>query len=801
MGGLGNDIRHSVRSLASRPGTTILAMLALALGIGLTTTMFSIVQGAFLRGLPFEESDRLMYVGRANKDRPDRPNSAPIDDYLDWRTQQKSFEGLGAFSSTQVVVTGGLAPERYRAARLSANVLPLLRVKPVVGTAFTEEDCKRGAAAVALISHRVWTNQFRQDAAVLEQTVRINGVPTRIIGVLPPKFGFPQTQDLWLPLELAPNTKRGEGTYVEVIGRLRPGMALSQAQADMAAIAKRLEQQYPVENKGAMTAVMLFIHRFIGTDVMNTLLSMLGAVFGVMLIACANVTNLQLARAAERARDVAVRTALGAGRARIIRQLLVEGLMLATAGALAGLAIASAGIGFFNRAIVDTNPPFWIDIRIDRTVLLFVTGITAFAAVASSLVPALRATRLDINAALKDEGRANTGIRMGRFSRVLVIGEVLLSCVLLFVSGLMIKGVAQLTTIVFPFATREVFNANIAYDDKKYSTEADQVRLIRNLDERLSREPGVMRVALANGVPTPGPGTPFSIEGRTYASESEHPQARLLSGSATYFDVLGVKVVRGRNFSTADTLEAPRVAIVGEDFARKFFPTEDVIGKRIQLGLQTTAPWLEIVGVVPGLAVAPAAGELTEFVYRPITQAPRGISLLIRTSGDPVTMTLPIRRAVQDVDPDVAVANGNSLAGVLSQRGWAFKVFGTLFMSFGLGALVLAGAGLYGVMAFGVRTRRQEIGVRMALGAGQSRVLKMILWQGMWRVLVGIALGLAPAWGLGRLMTQLLYRVTPYDPFVFGATITVLLLVGLAASAIPALRAASIDPLHALRHG
>jgi len=346
-----------------------------------------------------------------------------------------------------------------------------------------------------------------------------------------------------------------------------------------------------------------------------------------------------------------------------------------------------------------------------------------------------------------------------------------------------------------------VFTASLGFSSSKYSTEPEQVRLSQALEERLAREPGVLKVAFANGVPTPGGGTPFSIEGKTYTSDNDHPSARLLSGSTTYFDVLRVKVLKGRNFGPGDTLEAPRVAIVGEDFARKFFPGEEVLGKRIQLGLDTKAPWLEIAGVVPSLSVAPAAGELTEFVYRPVSQAPRGLNVMIATAGDPMTLSAAIRRAVLDVDQDLAVFNANSLAGSLAQRGWAFRVFGTLFMSFGIGALVLAAAGLYGVMAFGVRTRTQEIGVRMALGADRPRVVRMILWQGMWRVLVGIALGLAPAWGLGHLMRELLYRVTPYDPVIFGATVTVLLAAGFAASTIPALRAASIDPLDALRHG
>jgi predicted permease len=520
-----------------------------------------------------------------------------------------------------------------------------------------------------------------------------------------------------------------------------------------------------------------------------------------MLIACANVTTLQLARAAERAREIAVRTALGAGRARIVRELLVEGLMLSAAGAGLGLLMATVGIAAFNRQIVDTNPPFWIDIRIDTTVLAFVTIVAALAALTSSLVPALRATRQDVNAVLKDEGRSNTGLRMGRFSRILVIAEVLLSCMLLFVSGLMIKGVAQLATISYPFATSNIFTAVVGYSESKYSTEAAQASLAKSIEERLSREPGLVRVAISNGVPTPGGGTPFSIEGKTYQNDGEHPQARLLSATPSYFDVLGVKILRGRAFATGDTADSLRVVVVGEDFAQKYFPGADPLGRRIQLGLQSSAPWYTIVGVVPPLAVAPNAGDVTEYVFRAVAQAPRGLNLIVSTAGDPLTFTPAIRKALVDIDPDLAVYTPNSLQGLLEQRGWAVRVFGVLFMCFGAGALVLAAAGLYGVMAFGVRTRRQEIGVRMALGADRGKILRMILWQGMWRVMLGIALGLAPAWQLGKLMTALLFRVTPTDPAVFAITIGVLVSAGFAASTIPALRAASVDPLNALRHG
>jgi putative ABC transport system permease protein len=787
-----------MRALLARPGTSALAVLALALGIGLTTTMFSIVQGAFLRGLPFDRSDQIMYVGRANAARPDRANPASVEDYLDWKNSQRSFEVLAGFDTAAAVVSGDAGAERYRGARMTANMLSLLRVAPVAGRGFTDADGQPGAAAVVLISHEVWTAQFQQDRSAIGRVLRVNGLPMTIVGVLPPKFGFPQGQNLWMPFQIQPSSKRGSQT-IQVVGRLRDGVSMAQASADLAAIARTLEQRYP-ENKGVTTAVAPYIRQFLQANIINTLWTMLGAVFGVLLIACANVMNLQLARAAERVKDVAVRTALGAARVRILRQLLVEGLLVAGAGALAGLGLASVGITLFNRAIAGTNPPFWIDMRIDMGVLWFVMSITVLAAVVSSLLPALRATRQDLNTVLKDEGRSSTGLRMGRFTRVLVIGEVLLSCCLLIVSGLMIKGVVIIARVQYPFATTDVFTASVEYDTQRYPTEADQVRLADRLEERLAGVPGVRRVALSGGVPTPGGGTPFSIAGRTYVSDNDHPKARLLSGTVGFFDVLRVKIVRGRAFGPGDTLTAPRVAIVGEDFARKFFPGEDPLGQRIQLGLATAAPWLTIVGVVPSLAVTGTPTDVTEYVYRPTSQAPRGLNIIASAAGDPRALTASIRRAAAEVDQDVAVFNSNSLDASLAQAGWAFKVFGTLFMSFGFGALVLASAGLYGVMAFSVRTRTQEIGVRMALGADRGRVLRMVLWQGMWRVLLGVALGLAPAWQLGILMKALLFQVSPTDPMVFGTTIGVLIAAGFAASTVPALRAASVDPLVALRH-
>ncbi|HUL73055.1 MAG TPA: ABC transporter permease [Vicinamibacterales bacterium] len=795
-----NDLKFGFRILIKRPGTSLLAIVALGLGIGLTTTMFSIVQGVFLRGLPFEESERILAISRHVVNRPANSISTSLEDFLDWRASQQTFEELSAFAGDTVVVSGGLAPQEYRAADITANSLHLLRTTTALGRDFTDADSQPGAPAVAIISEPVWRLQFGGDPGVIGRSIRVNGTPTEIVGVMPPKFAFPQGADLWRPLELKAGATRGQGRQVSVVGRLKAGVTIERASADMAAIARRLEQQYP-ENKDLTTDVMPFIRRFMSKQVISTLTAMLVAVMGVLLIACANVTNLQLARAAERGKEIAVRTALGAGRARVVRQLLVEGLILAALGAALGLGIALVGTRLFRGAVADTHPPFWIDIRVDQIVLLFVMAITLLAAVLSSLVPALRVTRQDVNAVLKDEGRGNTGVRIGRFSRTLVVAEVLLSCCLLVVSGLVIKSVVQIGQVDYPFATEDVFTGSVLIGQKAYPADADVWGVTDRLADRLASVPGVRGLAFSSGVPTPGGGTPASVEGRTYASDNDHPMVRRVIVSPSFFATLRVPLLRGRMISVSDGAAAPPVALVGEDFARKLFPGEDAVGRRVKYGNDPKAPWVTIIGIVPNLAVGANPGDVTETMYVPLAQFPvRTLGILASTTGDPVALTSAIRRAIADVDQDLALSGSDRLSAALWQRSWAFRVFGALLTAFGVGALVLAAAGLYGVMAFGVRRRTQEIGVRLALGADRARVIRMVLSQGLWRVGAGIALGLLPAWFLAGFMKILFFNVTQGDPVVFGVVIGVLLLTGFAASIVPALRAASVDPIVALRH-
>lgn len=807
MGGWWQDLRYAGRMIRKNPGASALAVVALALGIGLTTTMFSIVQGAILRGLPFEESEKIQYLSIVTPTTRGRGNPVSYHDFMDWRSQQTSFESLEGYNGFGMTATGsGGFPERLRGQRVTPGLFRALRATPLLGRDFTEADAEPGAPGVIIIGHRIWESRYQSRPDAIGQTLFINGVPATVIGVMPPKFGFPQTANAWQPLSIKLDPKRGAGGRVNVLGRLKDGTSLDRASLEMERISGQLATTY-VENKDTKATVAPFVRTVMGDEVVNTLFTMLGAVFGVMIIACVNVTNLQLARAAERTKEVAVRVAIGAGRWRIVRQTLVEGLVLSAVGALAGLGLAYAGTTIFSRAIVDTNPPFWIDVRLDPVVLTFVTFITVTAALVSSVVPGWRLARTDVNGSLKDEGRGTTSLRMGRFSRWLVVVEVAVSCILLVVSGLMIQSIVQNSRIDVPFATKDVFFGATQLEDRLFPKEPDILRANALAEEKLSQVTGVRAVALASDYPRGGGGTRVAIDGKTFENTEAHPRAHVITASPRYFDVLRVKPLMGRGIEASDLNGGALVVVVDETFARQHLP-EGPIGRRIRFGQDTekgtsfdNSKWLTVVGVVPALVEpGPANNNNAATVFRPLAQWPRrDFFVLASTGDDPTAITAGVRQALAQLGEGTPINNVNSLAGELWRQGWATRVFGGLFMTFGLASLFLASVGLYGVMAFGVKQRTGEIGVRMAMGASRTGVLRMILWQGVWRVAAAVALGLVPGWQVGKLMEGLLDNVDPADPLVLSVTAITLLVSGALASLVPALRAASVDPVIALR--
>ena len=796
--------------LLRRPGTSGLAVLALALGLGLTTTMFSIVDSAFLRGLPFDHPEQIVALSRQRVG-TNGFGSVPPHDFVDWKSAQHTFQDLaGSTPFVANIARAGNPAERYRGARITPNMLALLRAAPALGRDFTDADARPDAAPVALISDTLWRGQFVGARDVVGKTLRVNGATVTILGVMPPRFAFPNNADIWIAERLELPDKRNDGRSLAVVGRLKPGVSLASAQADMRTIARQLAQQYP-ENKDITADVLPYTRRYIGVQIIATLSAMLGAVFGVLLIACVNVTNLQLARAAERMKEVAVRFALGATRWNVVRQLLVEGLLLSAAGALLGLGIAQTAITLFNRGIADTNPPFWLDIRIDVRILLFVLGLTVVATLASSLVPALRVARQDVNEILKDEGRSSTGFRVGFFSRILVVVEMTASFVLLVVSGLMIKSVVLASTLAYPFATN-LLVASLTVPEASYHSAEETRQVIERMHERLAAVPGLSGVAVATGTPDGGGMFPVTIEGDAPASDtSSRPAVRRVEVSPEYFDVIRVRVREGRAIAASDRDGAPLVVVVSDSFVRRFFPKGDALGRRIRFEnnmpgsvtapVSPPPPWRTIVGVVPSLVVARQSGDVTESVFAPLAQTDaRDVTFFAAATAPQALIGPALRKAAMDVDPNLALYNLNTLDGVYDQRVWPFRVFGGLFTTFGLAALLLSAAGLYGVMSFAVRRRTQEIGVRMALGANRARITWMVVRQGLWQVGIGMALGLGLGGLLGSSLRLLLFHVQPWDPVIFGVAMGVLAGTGLLASYVPALRAASIDPLRALRH-
>jgi predicted permease len=794
------DLRYGIRMIGKRPGTSAIAIVALALGIGLTTTMFSIVQGVLLRGLPFPESDRLYSVTRGRIQEPEQRGGPPIHEFLDWRARQSTLESLAGFGGASAIIASDAAlPERLRGARVTTNLMQVLKVAPIRGRDFAEADALPGAPSVILISYRQWQSRFggREDA--IGATVRLNGAPATIVGVMPERFGFPEAEDVWMPQSLALPAKRGAGPSLRVIGRLRDGVPASQAAAEFTAIASQLTAEFP-ENKDITARAVPFMEQAIPRRISTTFYTMLGAVLGVMLIACVNVTNLQLARAAERTKEFAIRVSLGSGRWRILRQSLAEGLVLSACGAFLGILLATVAMNYFMSAIADTQPPFWIDVRLDPVVMMFVIGISVAATLISSMAPGLRASRIAANDVLKDDTRGSTSLRMGRFSRWLVVVEVTVSCVLLVVSGLMIRSILTTSRFDYAFATEDVLHAGARLDERAYPAQTLS-RATADFENLVAGIPGVRRAALASSTPGANSNTTLTIDGAPPAAKGAEPRAaRILTGTG-YFDVLGVKLVSGRPFTPADNDSTSPVAIVDETFVTRHFAPGPAMGRRIKFD-GDNQPWLTVVGVVPTLALPTESGQIIESVYLPFAQAPeRSFVILARAAGgDPLALAPAMRSAVARDFQDTPLVNVNSLAGEYWRRGWAFRLFGGLFLTFGAAALLLAAAGLYGVMSFTVRRRTQEIGIRLALGANRATVLRMVLWQGMWRVGLGVVAGLVPGYWVGGLMRQLLAAgVTPGDLTVHTTAALTLLVSGAVASVIPAIRASSVDPLTALR--
>jgi len=757
--------------------------------------------------LPFDDAEELVILQHTIPSEGVTGRNPGVHDFLDWREQQTSFEDLAAFYGATMNVSGGAGPPvRYSGSFVTPALFQLIGTRPLHGRWFREDESGTPAALVTIIGHDIWRDRFDRSPNVLGQSLRVNGTLRTIVGVMPEQFVFPLNDDLWLPLPLDPlGTPRGEGRGHFVLGRLLDSVSRTEAHAEMQAIAARLAVAYPDTNAGGGVGIDGFADEFVGNEVGGLLTTMLAAVFGVLLIACANVANLMLARTAIRTKEMAIRTALGASRSRIVSQLVAEAFVLATGGALLGVWLAQIGIRLFNNAIANLNPPFWVDVEIDLWVGAFILGLTVLSTLLCGLAPALRASRTDVNAALADGSRGASGLRMGTLSRSLVVAEVALSCGLLVATGLAVQSIANLRSLAMSFPTDDVFMARMTLPSADYPAPSDQRRFWNRLLARLQQTAGTGAVALTSGLPALGSqGARFSIEGAVYPTDRDDPVSRRAVATPGFFDVFEASALRGRLFNQTDGRDAPPVVVVNASFARRFFPGQNALGTRIrerQGG--PDAPWMTIVGVVPDLWMwdVESQDEHPAGYYVPLAQQPMpSMVAVIRSKGDPLSLTPTVRDAVASLDSTLPIYDVGSLALAIDDGAWTFRIFGTLFIAFGLAALLLASIGLYGVMAFSTGQRTREIGVRMALGARRADVVGLVLAQAATQVGFGVTIGLAVAAVLSRLLAQLLFGVEPWNAGIFAGVVLILVTVGLAASFVPARRATRVDPTIALRY-
>ena len=801
MDALLRDIRYGFRSLVQSPGAALVAVVVLTFGIGLTTAGFSIVYGAIMKGLPYPGGDRVVEVYRNNPSQNERQMGVPFPDFADYRDQQHTFQAMAAYYTGTVNVSGTGDAERYTGAWVTASAFDVAAERPLLGRTFRPGEDAPGGGAVTVIGYGMWQRRFGGDSGVVGRVLRANGAPFTIIGVMPQGYRFPDNADLWLPLQYDRGMKRDSGQYLTVAGMLTPGVTVAQANADLGVIARRLQEQYPATNKGIGAVAQRFVDAELGPEPHQLLYTMLGAMFFVLLIACANVANLLLDRAMHKTKEVGIRVALGAPRGAVIRQFLTEAFVLSVAAAVLGTGLAAVGIDVFNRAIADAQPPFFIDIGLHPPVLAFVVGVSLLATLFAGAIPAFQSSRTDINEVLKDEARGSSSLHIGRMSRSLVVFEIALSCGLLVAAGLMIKSVTRLRTMDPGFRTQNVFTARIGFP-AGYTDAGMERRFFEQLHERLGALPGARSAAITSGLPGVGSnGGSFMIEGATYATDRDIPNARWTAVSPDFFETFAIPVVEGRGITAADRDSAQEVAVVNRAFAARYFPKGSPIGQRIRIGGRDSSnPWMTIVGISGTTFSGDPEQPREPAYYVPLWQHNSPfVSLAVRTAGEPMALTSAVRKAVASLNADIPLYWVYSMDEALARPTWYIRVFGTLFMILGLIALFIAAVGLYAVMAFSVSRRTREVGIRMALGAGARDVIGLIFRQGAWQMGVGMLLGLGFAASVAQLMSVILFEVKPRDPAIFGGVVAVLVASGLVACLIPAHRATRVDPLLALR--
>jgi putative ABC transport system permease protein len=805
------DLRFGVRMLLKHKGFTAVAALTLALGIGANTAIFSVVYGVLLRPLPYSEPEQLVVVRQTGSrsgssqaptgQRKGRPTPFSPPNWMDFRAQQTVFADIGASAGTNFVLTDN-EPDRVSGASVSAGFFEALRVTPLAGRLFVTADETFGAPEVVILGAGIWKRRYGGNPEILGLAVMVNAKPHLVIGIVPEGMCFPDDSELWVPLRFQPaEMNERQSFYLDVIARLKPGVSMEQAQKEMEAIAARLGELYPQTN-GSYSVGVISLHEKTVGDVGKLLLLLLGAAAFVLLIACANVANLLLARGSAREREMSLRAALGASRLRLLRQLMTENALLCLLGGSLGVVMANSAVSAL-RLMLPVALPRKDAILLDGRVLLFAAATAVVAAIIFGVAPLLQAVRLDLHDSLKESAGSSPGRPQRRLLHTFVVAEVALSLVLLAGAGLMLRTLFGLITTNPGFDASNVLTADITLPRARYGQPQQRAAFCDQTIQRLQTLPGVQSVSVTNELPLAGGvrAQGFKIEGRAESAQGLSGSANFRGISPDYFKTLRMSLLRGRGVVERDGAAAPGVVVINESMARAFWQNEDPIGKRMSIARSGEPEWREVVGIVGdirhrGLHIPPEPE-----MYVPYAQQPwQSFRLAIRTTGDPMRLSSAMRQAVWSMDREQPVTRVQTLEKIVAASHSETTFYATLLASFAGLALAMASIGIYGVLSYAVERRTREIGVRIALGAQRKDVLALVVSQGLKLALVGLALGIAAAWAVTRFIETLLYGVKPTDPAVFAGVSLLLLLVAGLASWLPARRATKLDPMTVLRH-
>ena len=804
---LGQDLRFGGRQLWKSPGFTFAAVLTLALAVGASTSIFSVVHGILLRPLPYPQPERVVRLYQPTEDGRVEGGNFSVPTFVDWRHESRTVSAAAAYRYGNLILASSAeAPERLIGMWAGADFFRVLGVRPLAGRWFAPDEEKAGAPRVAVISEKLWQERFGRDPGVIGRTLRLNGEPRTVVGVMARKDMYPDFVDVWLPMVFAEEESQNRGTiFLDALARLAPGATLDAARTEARVISSRLAKQYPESSPGLVIDMKPLQEVMVG-DVRTPLLVLLGSVLFVLLIACANVANLQLVRASAREGEVAVRTALGAGRGRIVRQLLTESVVLALTGGAAGVALAV----WATKALVTAAPqgtPRIEEVAVDGPVLLFALAITLTTGLLFGLAPALQASRPNLASTLKEGARGSRGRASTRARNFLVVAEIALAVVLLAGAGLLLRSFAQLQKVDLGFKSAGILKFHLSPPQTKYPGDTELRLLVDRLLDELDQLPGVEAAGatiwgmpLISGENVLG----FSIQGRPPKPPGQEDSIRFAMVSPGFFRTLGIPVVRGRDLAARDRDGAPPVLLINQAAARQYFPGEDPLGKRIAFSSErrSNLNGAEIVGIVGDFKQSTLEEEVAPQAFLPVAQAPLPRSSLVvalRTEGDPGAVVAAARNRVREIDPDLPVYAVRSMEELVSASAAQPRFYMLLLGGFAFVALVLAAVGIYGVIGYTVRQRTQEIGIRMALGASRDRVLRMVVRQGLTLAVIGAAAGLAGALVATRWMQSLLYQVSATDPAIYSTVAAVLVLVAAIASWLPARRAAGTEPQLALR--